>query len=49
MWRTMGESSLPSPALMHRKYDLPVDLDKIVDLFADLHPRILEFSSLLYD
>ena len=29
----MGESRLSSLALMHIKYDMPVDLDEIVNLF----------------
>ena len=30
----MGESRLSSLALMHIKYDLPVDLEEIVTLFG---------------
>ena len=33
MRRDMGESRLYSLALMHIKYDMPVDLDEIVTLF----------------
>ena len=46
---TMGESRLSSLALMHIKYDMPVDLDEIVNLFEGLHPRMLQLSSLLYE
>ena len=46
----MGESRLSSLALMHIKYDMPVDLDEIVDnLFQGLHPRMMELSRLLYE
>ena len=44
----MGESRLSSLALMHIKYDMLVDLDEIVNLFQDLHPRKMQLSSLLY-
>lgn len=46
---TMGESRLSSLALMHIKYDMPVDLDEIVNLFEGLHPRMMQLSSLLYE
>ena len=45
----MGESRLSSLALMHIKYDMPVDLDEIVDIFQGLHPRMMQFTSLLYE
>ncbi|KAL9983190.1 hypothetical protein ACROYT_G005327 [Oculina patagonica] len=45
----MGESRLSSLALMHIKYDMPVDLDEIVNLFQGLHPRMMQLSSLLYE
>ena len=45
----MGESRLSSLALMHIKYDMPVDLDEIVNLFQGLHPRMMELSRLLYE
>ena len=37
---TMGKSRLSSLALMHIKYDLPVDLGETVTLFGSLHPRM---------
>ena len=47
---TMGESRLSSLALMHIKYDMPVDLDEIiVNVFQVLHPRMMQLSSLLYE
>ena len=42
---TMGESL----ALMHIKYDMPVNLEEIVNLFKGLHPRMMQFASLLYE
>ena len=46
---TMGESRLSSLALMHIKYDMPVDLYEIVNLFQGLHQRMMQFSSFLYE
>ena len=46
---TMGESRLSALALMHIKYDMPVNLDEIVNLFEGLHPRMMQFTSLVYD
>ena len=45
----MGENRLSSLALLHIKYDMPVDLDEIVDLFQGLHLRMMQLSSLLYE
>ena len=38
---TVGESRLSSLALMHIKYDMPVDLDEIVNLFQGLHSKMM--------
>ena len=46
---TMGESRLSALALMYIKYDMPVNLDEIVNLFEGLHPRMMQFTSLVYD
>ena len=46
---TMGESRLSALALMHIKYDMPVNLDEIVNLFEGLHPRMMQLTSLVYD
>ena len=46
---TMGESRLSALALMHIKYDMLVNLDEIVNLFEGLHPRMMQFTSLVYD
>ena len=36
-------------ALIHIRYDMPVNLDKIVNLFEGLHPRMMQFTGLVYD
>ena len=49
---TVGESRMSALALMHIKYDMrimPVNLDEIVNLFLGLHPRMMQFTSLVYD
>ena len=46
---TMGESRLSALALMHIKYDMPVNLDEIGNFFEGLHPRMMQFISLVYD
>ena len=45
----MGESRLSSLAPMHIKYNMPFNLDEIVNLFESLHPRMMQFTSLMYD
>ena len=30
-------------------YDMPVNLDEIVNLFEGLHPRMMQLTSLVYD
>ena len=49
MRTSMTEGRLTSLALMHIHYKHPVNLDKVVDLFAQKHPRRLQFSSVLLD
>ena len=46
---TVGESRLSALALMHIKYMriMPVNLDEIVNLFLGLHPRMMQFTSLI--
>ena len=40
---TIRESRLSALALMHIKYDMPVNLDEMVNLFEGLHPRMMQF------
>ena len=44
----MGESRLSSFALVYIKYDMPIDLEDVVDLFARLHPGLMELSNLMF-
>ena len=46
---TMGESRLSSLAIMHIKYDMPIDLDEVVNLFEGLHAWMMQLQSLPYE
>ena len=41
----MTDSILSSLALMHIHYQYAIDLDAVVQLFVELHPRKLQLSS----
>ncbi|ELU16722.1 hypothetical protein CAPTEDRAFT_113640, partial [Capitella teleta] len=41
---SMGSERLSFLALLHVHYDMHVDLDKVVDIFAHKHPRRLELK-----
>ena len=45
----MTESPLTSLALMHIYYQHHVDLDTVVQMFAELHPRRLQLTSIVFD
>lgn len=45
----MSEDRLTSLALLHIHYTHEFDLDNVVDIFAQLHPRRLHLSSILSD
>ena len=45
----MTENRLTSLALMHIHYDHEVNLDTVVDLFAELQPRRLQLRSVLFE
>ena len=47
MRASMGKNRLSHLALLHIHYDTPIDLDKVVDCYAQLHPRRLALESLL--
>ena len=47
MRASMGKDRLSSLALLHIHYDFCIDLDKVVDSFAKLHPCRLEFECIL--
>ena len=42
----MNESRLTSLAL---HYDKVIDLDRVVDLFSQAHPRRVQLSSILFE
>ena len=43
----MSENKFASLALMHTHYDMQIDLEEVVALFATMHPRMLDLSNLL--
>ena len=47
MRASMGKSRLSYLALLHIHCDAPVDLDRVVDCYAHLHPRRLALESVL--
>ena len=46
MRASMGEERLSGLAVIHTHYDMSIDLEQIVDIFAKLHPRKLELKTL---
>lgn len=48
MRASMGQDRLSSLALIHIHYDHCIDLDEVVDTFAKVHPRKLEFQNIIY-
>jgi len=45
---TMGQDRLTSLALLHIHYDSDINVTKVVDRFAEVHPRRLEMTSIIY-
>ena len=45
----MSENRLTFLALMHIHYDHEVNLDTVLDLFAELQPRRLQLRSVLFE
>lgn len=45
----MSEDRLTSLALMHINYQHKVDLDSVVQLFAEAQPRRLQLSTVLFE
>ena len=45
----MTESRLTFLALMHIHYSHSINMDTVVQLFAELHPRRLQLSSVLFE
>ena len=48
-WACTGQERLSSLALMHIHYQVKIDLDEVVNLFATKHPRRLELGTILKD
>ena len=48
MRATMGQERLSSVALLHIHYDGDIDVTKVVDRFAAVHPRHLEMTNMIY-
>ena len=46
---SMGQERLSSLALIHIHYQVKIDLDEVVNLFATKHPRRLELGTILRD
>ena len=49
MQAAMTQNRLTSLALMHIHYDFHINIDEIVDIFAELHPRRMQLSSVLLE
>jgi hypothetical protein len=47
MRSTMAEDRINGLAMLHIHYNLEVDVDVIIDQFARLHPRRMEFIDIL--
>ena len=45
---TMGQERLSALAIMHIQYDLPVDINETVNLFASRYPRRMQLKNLIY-
>ena len=48
MRATMGQERLSSLALLHIHYNSDINVTKVVDIFAALHPRGLEMKNIIY-
>jgi len=49
MRASMIENRLTGLALMHIHYAKTVDLDKVIEEFANKHPRKMKLQSIIYD
>ena len=47
MRASMHEDRLSALALIHTHHDMSVDVEEAVDIFAKLHPRRLQLTSVL--
>ena len=44
---SMGEERLSALAMIHTHYDMVIDVEEAVDIFARLHTRKLELKTFL--
>jgi hypothetical protein len=49
MRASMTENRLTGLALMHIHYAKTVDLDKVIEEFANKHPRKMKLQSIIYE
>ena len=47
MRATMGNERLANLALLHTHYDQHIDTERVIDIYAQMHPRRIEFETLL--
>ena len=43
----MGNERLSNLALLHTHYDQHTDIDRVIDMYAQMHPRRIELETLL--
>jgi hypothetical protein len=47
MRATMGNERLANLALLHTHYDQHIDTERVIDMYAQMHPRRIELETLL--
>ena len=47
MRATMGNERLANLALLHTHYDQHTDTDRVIDMYAQMHPRRIELETLI--
>ena len=47
MRATMGNEQLANLALLHTHYDQHIDTEKVIDMYAQMHPRGIDLETLL--
>ena len=43
----MGNERLANLALLHTHYDQHIDMDKVIDMYAQMHSRRIELETLI--
>ena len=46
LYDTMGSERLANLALLHTHHDKHTDIDRIIDMYAQMHPRRIELETL---